>query len=182
MGTSIKKYLVWCNIERSVMKAFLQMFQTDYKNVRVQTNNPSRVKVDELFDHEEWADMLRIHYELIDRYERDGREANYMDLEFWKIEHANAPKGIKNSFTQRRVDEFLSLYKSIKKKGYYKEDKKLIKAIWIEGFEIKEEPKWRSRITEKYYRLNGKRRIICCKYLGIEEIPISLIKVKVVKL
>lgn len=164
------------------MKAFLKMFQTDYKNVRVQTNNVSRVKVGDLIDHEVWIETLREHFELIDRYERDGRKANCMDLDFWKREHENAPSGQKNSFTQRRVDEFLSLYRSIKNSGYYKEDKRLVKAIWIRDIPIKEEPKWKSRVTEKYYRLNGARRLIVCKYLGIEEIPISLIKIKIVSL
>jgi len=182
MGTPIKKYLVWCNIERSVMKAFLQMYQTDYPNVRVQTNNVSTVKVDDLIDYADWEETLREHYELLDRYERDGKRANYEDLDFYKREHSNAPADMKNSFTQRRIDEFLLLYRSIREYGYFKEDKKLVKAIWIKDLEIKEEPIWRSRVTENYYRLNGARRLIVCKYRGIEEIPISLIRVKVVQL
>ena len=117
MGTPIKKYLVWCDIERNVLKAFLQMFDTNYQNIRVQTNNVSKVRVDKLFDHADWAEDLREHYEVIDRYERDGIEADFADLDFWKKEHCNAPKGQKNSFTRRRVDELLSLYKSIKNSG-----------------------------------------------------------------
>jgi len=182
MGTPIKNYLIWCNIERNVMKSFLHLFNTDYPNIRVQTNNVRRVKVDELINEEAWKDLLREHFELLDRFEESGLKGNFDDLDYWKTEYCNAPKGIKNSFVFRRINELYSLYKSIKDKGYIQEKKKLVKAIWIENLIRRRKIKYGSRVTEKYYRLNGVRRLIICKYRNIEEIPISLIKVKVVKL
>jgi len=182
MGTPIKQYLVWCNIERSVMKAFLQMYDTNYQNVRVQANNITKLKIDDLIDHADWKETLREHFELMDKYERDGKKVNYEDLDFYKREHTNAPEGMKNSFTQRRIDEFLTLYKNIKKNGYAHEEGKLVKVIHTGNLTTKKKPEWRSRISKEYYRLNGKRRLIICKYLGIEEIPVSLVRVRIVQL
>lgn len=182
MGTPIKKYLIWCDIERNVLKSFLHLFDTNYQNIRVQSNNVSTVNIDELVDEEAWKDLLREHFEVLDIFKENGREADYSNTDYYKREYANAPNGQQNNFTLRRIDELYSLYKSIRDNGYVKESKRLIKALWIKDLERKREVKYTQRITEKYYRLNGVRRLVICKYLGISEIPISLIKIKVVKL
>jgi len=182
MGTPIKKYLIKQNIERNVMKAFLQMFRTDYPNVRVQKWEPNHIEISDLLDLEAIPEEWKEHCELFTLYEKEGRKADFTQTYFWTREHQNAPAGIRNSFAQRRVDEVLGLYDSIKKSGYVKKSGNLMKVIDIRPLTIKEEPKWRDRITKKYYRLQGKRRCIVCRFLKIEKIIVSVVKVRIVVL
>lgn len=137
------------------------------------------VAIDDIIIEYEWNETLKEHSELIDKYKKVGRDADFTELDIYKREHDNAPEGMKNSFTQRRIDEFLSLYDSIKSNGYIKEDKRLVKLIYIGGLTRKKECEWKSRTSENYYRLNGARRIIICKLLGIKEIPASIINIKI---
>lgn len=182
MGIPIKSYLIKQNIERNVMKAFLQMFQTDYPNVRIQKWEPNHIELDDLLDLNTVKDEWKEHCELFHYYEKHGRGADFTGTNWWKREHNVAPVGIRNSFTQRRLDEILGLYDSIKKSGYVKKSGNLMKVLDIRPLTIKEEPKWKDRITAKYYRLNGKRRCLVCHFLKIKSIIVSVVKVKIVKL
>jgi hypothetical protein len=180
LGTPIKQYLIKVNIERAVMKAFLQMFDTNYQNVRVQKWEPNTVVLSDLMDDESCATELKEHFELFSLY-ADGRN-EFKKTAWWKREYENAPKGQRNSFAQRRLDELMGLYGSIRKNGYVKKSGNLMKVIDIRNLNRKIEPEWKDRVTGKYYRLDGKRRCIICKYLEIEKIIVSVIKVRIVKL
>lgn len=166
------------------MKSFLHLFNTNYQNIQVTVIGLSRIKVDDLMDlsHTENKEYYDEHKEIFDIYQEHGKDADYTNTAFYKREHVNRSEGEGHSFANRRLEEALELFKSIRDTGYVRKTDKEVKVIRIEGMERKKPIKYPNRITDKYYRLSGRRRCAICKYLGIKEIITYLSRVEIVAL
>ena len=182
MAINIKKFLIWNKIDRSVLKSLLSLFKTSHDKVKVTVSNISTVKIKDImnFDAECNSEIYNEYKEVFDLY--GSGVVDLKDTALWKREVANAPSGKKTIIPERRFKDILELYNSIKNTGFVKKSGNMVKLLYIGSLSRKNEVKYPDRVTTNYYRLSGKRRILICKYLGIEEIPVYVSKVKVVVL
>lgn len=174
------KYWKKLNIDPGIMGSFKEVYGLNLDRVRVTEKVIAMVYVSDIADTDNpyWVELLEIYFIVLKRFEKSGRRVELSDTQLYKKDYSDAPKG-KKWQVERRFDRLYELFQSIKKHGYEKRPNKLLRLL--DTRELKPRILKGSRISKKYYRLEGMRRCIICSYLGIKKIPVKLFKIKVVK-
>ena len=157
-------------IAKETCKDLLYMYGTTYKKVRFSEGEKRLVELRQIIpETQDWKDTVWIYDGLMGRIDRGCTE--YTDSAWWKHETRNETKNI-----QGRLNKFKELYASIKKRGFQSRTRLPVILLDVSKVKRKNPPKG-GRISYKYYRINGMKRVLACNYLGINKIPCKIFHV-----
>lgn len=118
------------------------------------------------------------HVALLEEFERQGVDNpdRYLDTDYWKRhtatgpwEHLRRPFGPAVKIKQRMV-EFFRLYVKIKKEGFQHDRRNPLMVTDLKGIA---DLKWR------FHRCNGSHRLAIARMLGLQEVPVLMIDVRI---
>lgn len=148
------------------MKDFCIIFNCTLKNVQLSEGSMKLVKLSDIIPMTmDWQETIWRYVGLLKRIDSGTNE--FTDSAWWKHEVHNQTKDI-----QKRLKRFRDLYSSIKRDGFSYFQKNHIKLLDVRDME-RYKPERGGRISYKYYRINGMKRVLICNYLGMESIPVK---------
>jgi hypothetical protein len=158
-------------ITPDILKDFFFMYKTNSRKVQFSEGERQLVDINKIIPQtKDWKDTIWMYKGLLGRIDRN---VPYQKSAWHKHEIHNQVPDI-----QKRFNRFRELYKSIKKKGFIWQQRRHIKLLDVTKLRRKNPIKG-GRISYKYFRINGMRRILICKYLGIKKIPCRVYKVSI---
>jgi len=159
-------------ITPDILKDFFYMYATTKRKTQLSEGGIAWVRVSDVIPkNQDWQQTIWRYSGLMSRI--DNKTKEFTDSAFWKHEKKNRIKDI-----QKRLDRFKRLYRSIKATGFIMGKRNHIKLLDLCDVKRKR-PEKGGRISCKYYRCNGMKRILICAYLGINKIPVKLYRVSI---
>jgi hypothetical protein len=152
------------------MKDFRYIYACHLRKIQLSEGETKQVPIEDIIPAtKDWKDTIWMYRGLMKRIDRG---VGYQKSAWHKNEIHNQTKDI-----QKRFNRFKKLYRSIRKNGFELRKYKHIKLLDIRKLKPKN-PLKGGRINWKYYRINGMKRILICKYLGIKKIPCKVYHVR----
>jgi hypothetical protein len=152
------------------MKDFLYMYGCTLRQIKLSEGQTVWVRVQDIIPkNKDWQDTIWRYSGLIKRI---NKGVPYQGSAWHKHEIHNETKRI-----QYRFDRFRKLYHSIKNDGFQFMKRQHIKLLNVSNIERKN-PERGGRISYKYYRINGMKRVLICNFLNINRIPCKVYGVK----
>jgi len=135
---------------------------TDYKDITL--------PIDEVL-RKSWNVIEPCHVALLNLYKKKGKNYDYTTTNYWNRFVINK---IKIEKIKEKMYGFFDLFDRIKKEGFRADKKNPITVCDLKGIMTDKfiEKKWR------YHRCNGTHRLSIAKILGIKEVPILLMTIK----
>ena len=159
------------SITKDLLKDFFHMYNTNPRKLQFSEGSVEMVALGDIIpDTDDWHTTIWRYVGLLKRIDRN---VPYQESAWFKHEQRNQVKDI-----QKRFDMFKELYKSIKKNGYLTMPRKYLKLLDISKMK-RQNPIKGGRISKKYYRTNGMKRILICNYLGINKIPCKIYRASI---
>ncbi len=147
------------------------MYNCSLKSIQLSEGHTVHVSIRDIIPvNQDWQDTIWVYSGLIKRINK-GKP--YQGSAWHKHEVRNEVKKI-----QYRFERFKKLYNSIKGNGFKFMKRQHIKLLNVSSLELVN-PKKGGRISDKYYRINGMKRVLICNFLNISRIPCKVYGVKV---
>jgi len=167
-------------ISIDIMSEFITIFGYSFELVSINQGNPHIAVVDEIIPkNNNWDETLLRYYEILDKYAQEGRHADYTETALWKHEVDNLHPKTDMEIVKKRIMHLFNLYDSIKKRGFVRRPGDLIRLLYVKDLKPVVVLERGGRTSDTYYRINGMRRVILCKYFNIEKINCRLFKVAI---
>ena len=180
---NLRKYWLKEKISAGTLKNLCYVYNVRAKQVKVLSRIARKVPISHIImeKHGDWVnDYLRQYEEILTQYDSIGRNGDFSNTGWWKEEWSNAPKNNKKQ-VKTRMNRFFNLYDSIKKKGFKRQSNNLPKLIDVSSLQISSNIRG-YRISERYYRLLGMKRLFIAHYLGIESVWCRVLTIRIVQL
>ena len=180
----IKKY--WQQkdkIAAGTLKNMCYVYNIRMRQIKKQGRQTKKVPVKDIImtSYGTWRnDYLQQYVEILQKYDKDGRKGDYTGTKWWTQEWADAPKNSKGQ-VKRRMTKFFNLYDSIRKRGFQRRTNNLPKLIDTSQLHISRDIRG-YRVSGKYYRLLGMKRLFIAYHLGIEEVWCRIINIRIVQI
>ena len=159
-----------CGITTDVMKDFCIMFGCKPAQIKLSEGQVITERLTDIIPkNHDWEETLWAYHGLMKRIDHN---TPYQSSAWHKKEVANETKDIPGRFNKFKI-----LYFSIKKSGFAFKKRQHIKLLNVSNIK-RVAPDKGGRISQKYYRINGMKRLLICNYLGIQQIPVKIYGVK----
>ena len=154
------------------MKDFFYMYDTAPRKTQFSEGSMALVRVSDIIpSNRNWQETPWRYAGIMGRIDNNTKEIS--DSAWAKHEKRNQVSDI-----HKRFRRFKRLYKNIKQNGYQYMKKRHMKLLDLQNMQLKN-PEKGGRISRKYYRLNGMKRLTICAYLGINKIPVKVYRVRI---
>ncbi len=179
----IKKYWLNEKVAAGTLKNLCYVYNIKARQVKVLSRIARKVPVSHIImeKHGNWEnEYLKQYEEILTQYDTIGRNGDFSNTGWWKEEWENARKGEKHK-VKVRMNKFFNLYDSIRKNGFQRRSNNLPKLIDVSNLQISRDIRG-YRISERYYRLLGMKRLFIAHHLGIEAVWCRVLTIRIVQL
>ena len=151
---------------------YLKKFELieEQNDITVISYDDITLPIDEVL-RKSWNVIEPCHVALLNLYKEKGKNYDYTTTNYWNRFVTN---GISIERIKDKMYRFFNLFDRIKKEGFRADKKNPITVCDLKGIMTDKfiEKKWR------YHRCNGTHRLSIAKVLGIKEVPILLMTIK----